>query len=162
MPAPRHRGPPPHIIYALRPMAWRTHQLRRKQRDRSRRFDSRAGLQPPRMVPRLVVQPRRRVYRLRDPVDHHVGQQLIARETLLDVAMTIAPRAELLDDPRRQSRRRIVEPVRQRLRLGPLYPLVAGLGRAEFFQIAEKHFLFGRELGRAASFSWSNRDHVDM
>src|SRR5277367_3919793 len=137
MTALRHRRPALHIIYALGPMARRTHQLAGEQRDCSWRLDSRAGLQPPGMVPRLVVQARRGIYRLRDPVDHDVGQDLIAREALLDVAVTIAPGAELLDDPREQPGRGIVESVGERLRLGALNPLVAGLGGAKFFQVAE-------------------------
>src|SRR6202030_4299208 len=99
MTALRHHGPSPDIICALGPMPWRTHRLTREQCDRSGSLDSSAWLEPPRMMSRFVVQPRRRINRLRDPVDHRVGQDLIAREALLDVAVTVAPRTKFLDDP---------------------------------------------------------------
>src|SRR5258708_39909539 len=76
--------------------------------------------------------------------------------------MTIAPRAELLDDPRQQSGRRIVQSVSEGLRLGSLYPLVPGLEAAESVHVAEKHFFLGRQLRRVASFGGTNRKHVDI
>src|SRR5581483_8308034 len=45
----------------------------------------------------------------------------------LDVAVAVAPGAELLDDPRRQAGGRVVEPVAERLRLRALDALVARL-----------------------------------
>ena len=56
----------------------------------------------------LVVKAHGRRDRLRHPVDHHVGQQLVLREPRLGVAVAVAPGAELLHDPGGQPRRRVV------------------------------------------------------
>src|SRR5208283_4046298 len=63
---------------------------------------------------------------LGDPVERAGGAEVVFAETLLDVSATIAPGAALLDDPRRESGRRVVERMRDRLRLGALEPHVAG------------------------------------
>ena len=75
----------------------------------------------------LVVDARGRRAALRHPIQHHVGQQLVLREPLLDVAVRVAPRLELLDNPRRQADGRVVQPVADRLRLGALLLEVAAL-----------------------------------
>ena len=77
-------------------------------------------------VHRLVVEAARGVRRLRNPVEHDVGEQLILRKAPLDVAAAIAPGAELFDDPRGEAGGRVVEGVGERLRLRPLNALVAG------------------------------------
>ncbi len=70
--------------------------------------------------PGLAVQARRRRDRARHPIQRHVGEQLVARERVLGIAVAVAPRAELLDDPREQSGGGVVEPDAERLGLGPL------------------------------------------
>ena len=58
-----------------------------------------------RVVRLLVVEPRGGVDRLGRPVDREVSQKLVLGEALLHVAVTVAPGAELLQDPGRQPRR---------------------------------------------------------
>ena len=56
------------------------------------------------------------------------GQELSSfRELLFHVAVAVAPAAELLDDPRGEPGRRVVEAVTERLRLGALNLLVRTL-----------------------------------
>src|ERR1700683_1614281 len=162
MASSRHHSPSLDVVNSLRPMTRRTNQLARKHRHRSWGLDASAGLEAPRMMARFIVKARRRIYRLRDPVDHHIGQQLIFGKTLFDLAMTIAPGAKLLDDPRAQSRRRIIESVCERLRLGSLDPLIAGFRVTEFFDVAEKNFFLRRQVGSRASLGGPHRDHVDV
>ena len=68
---------------------------------------------------------------LRHPVEGDVGQQLVLGEHRLGIAVAVAPGAELLDDPRRQRHRRVVERDADGLRLGALDLLVAGLFGSE-------------------------------
>ena len=49
------------------------------------------------------------------------------RETTLDVAVAVAPRAELLDDPRGEAGRRVVQRIAEGLRLRALNLLVSAL-----------------------------------
>src|SRR6202158_326547 len=110
-----HCGPAFDVVHALGPVARRENQLAGEQRDCRGRLDSSTGLEAPRMMTRFVVEAGRGIYRLRHPVDRDVGEHLIFSEALLDVTVAIAPGAELLDDPRRQSRRRIVQAVSEGL-----------------------------------------------
>src|SRR5437867_767469 len=55
--------------------------------------------------PRLAVQAHRRRDCARHPIRHDVGDELVACERVLGVALAAAPRAELLDDPREQAGR---------------------------------------------------------
>ena len=61
------------------------------------------------------------------PVDRDERQDLVLVETVLDVAVAVAPRPKLFGDPRRQPNRRIGQPERERLGLRPLNALVARL-----------------------------------
>src|SRR5260370_2913770 len=63
----------------------------------------------------LVVETSGGVDRLRDPVDHDVGEQFVFREGSLNVALTIAPGAELFDDPACQACGRVIESIGKRL-----------------------------------------------
>ena len=54
-----------------------------------------------------VVRPERGADGAGDPVEHDVGQQLVLGEAALDVAVAVAPGAELLDDPGGQPGRRV-------------------------------------------------------
>ena len=73
----------------------------------------------------LVVEPRRRRDAARHPVDHDVGEQLVLRIGLLDVAGVITPAVVLLDDPGRKASRRVMQSVAQRLRPRALDLVVA-------------------------------------
>src|SRR5579885_577954 len=72
------------------------------------------------MVTGVVIQADGGIDGLGDPVQGHVGEELVFAETPLDVPCTVAPGTELLHDPGRQSHRRVVEPVGQGLRPGAL------------------------------------------
>ena len=54
-------------------------------------------------VDHLVVEAHRGGDRLRHPVERDVGQQVVLGEAPLDVAVAVAPRPELLDDPGREA-----------------------------------------------------------
>ena len=86
-------------------------------------------------VEALPVQPGRRGPGAGQPVVHHVVEQAVAGDSVLRVAAVVGPRPELLDDPRRLRRRRVDEPVAERLRArrllrrvprAPLAVLVSG------------------------------------
>ena len=83
------------------------------------------------------------------------------RERALDVAVAVAPGAELLDDPGREPRRRVVEPVGQRLRLRALDALVAGLPRSGTAAACARGRLLLRRARRASGFApvGGERDH---
>jgi hypothetical protein len=57
----------------------------------------------------LIVEADGGVDGLSRPVDGQIGEQFILAEPFLDVALAIALRAELLDDPCRQSCGRVVQ-----------------------------------------------------
>src|SRR5258708_15082136 len=63
----------------------------------------------------LVVETDGGVDRLRDPVDHDVGEQFVFTEGSLNVALAIAPVAELFHDPACQACRRVIESIGKRL-----------------------------------------------
>src|SRR5690606_19840989 len=107
--------------------ARRAVELLREDRARGRLLDALGRRPEAAGLHRLVVEPRGRRDRPGDPVDHHVGEELILREAALDVAVAVAPGAELLDDPRGEPGGRVVEAVAERLRLGALDLLIAGL-----------------------------------
>src|SRR5262245_53161148 len=75
---------------------------------------------------RLAVETNRRVDRLGHPVDGKVGEQLIARDGVVRTAVVVGPGVELLDDPARETRRRISEAVAECLRVLALDLLVRG------------------------------------
>ena len=56
----------------------------------------------------------------RDPVDHHIGEQLILRELLLDIAIAVAQHAKVVHDPGGKPHRGVVEPEAEILRLSLL------------------------------------------
>src|SRR5271170_1423199 len=101
----RHHGPVLDIEGAIGPRARRLENLAREDRGGGRRLDALVGVGPPWVVAGFIVEAAGGVYRLSDPVDHDVGEQLILAEALFDVAAAIRPGAEFLDDPRGQSRR---------------------------------------------------------
>src|SRR5438094_149985 len=68
-----------------------------------------------------AVHAHRRADRPGEPVEHDVGEDLVLREAPLDVAVAVAPRPELLDDPRGQPGGRIGEPERGGLGFRPVH-----------------------------------------
>src|SRR4051794_15545753 len=84
---------------------------------------------------RLAVQADRRVDRLRDPVDREVREDLLAGHGILGVAVVVGPVPELLDNPARESRRRVGEAVAERLRVLSLNLLVC---RATSHELARR------------------------
>src|SRR5262249_33820776 len=86
----------------------------------------------------------------------------IPGEARFHVPVAIAPGAELLDDPRGGPGRRIIETVCERLRLGPLNPLIAGLAGSEFLHLREERLLFRSQLNRPAALRRCSADHVDV
>ena len=92
----------------------------------------------------LAVDARRARRAAGRPVDHDVRQQHVLREGPLDVAVAVAPRAELLDDPGGQARGRVGQPDRERVGLGA--PAAARTG-----------VLRGASAAAAASASASSR-----
>ena len=76
-------------------------------------------------VPAFVINPCRRGAAVGDPVDHDVGQQLVLREDLFEVAVVVAPSVPLFDDPGREADRRVAQSVSQRLRFCRLNLLIS-------------------------------------
>ena len=146
MSAARHLGPVRHVEGRLGPRPRRDEQLLREDGAADRRLDV-AQRPARRRVARLVVDARRRRDRLRRPVDGDVRQQLVLRELALDVAVAVAPGPELLDDPRGQPRRRVVQAVAQGLRLGPLDVAVAPLVGEELLPLPAARQFLGRDAG---------------
>ena len=77
-------------------------------------------------------------------------EQLVLGEAALDVAVAVAPRPELLDDPRGEAGGRVLERVAERLRLGALDLLVAGALLRWRSSVAERRAALG-ERGRSSS-----------
>ena len=82
--------------------------------------------------------------RLRHPVEHDVVQELVLREFPLHVAAAIAPRPELLHDPRGEADGRIVQAIAERLRLGGLHLKIGQLVLHGGLTLANQGQLRGR------------------
>src|SRR4051812_46063596 len=126
MAATRHLGPARDVVAHLHPPARRPDRFLREVGARGRHLDAlsaerRGGMRV------LVIDARRRGGRLREPVERDVRQEFVLREDLLRIAGAVAPRAELLDDPGRETGRRIVQRIAERLWLRALDALIAGL-----------------------------------
>jgi hypothetical protein len=102
----------------------------------------------------LPIQPRRRRARPRQPVEHQVVEQLVARDDLLQVVVVIGPGPELLRDPRGEGRRRVDQRVSDRLGPRSVFARVAGipsgrvLERREGFVFALGEVVEGRRVRR--------------
>ena len=149
VPAARHVDPVGHVVTLLHPRSGEAQDLfLRIARDAGGNSDVLRRLLQHAAVHGLPVQARRRRDGLRDPVEHHVGDQLIAGEDGLRIAVAVTPRAELLHDPREQPGGRVVERDAQRLRLGPLHLRVAGLVALEARHRGEVGLLLVGERAR--------------
>ena len=125
--AARHRRPAPDVVGARRKGPRRPQDLARELCVAGGDIDRFPVRDRPGAVHARVIGPERRADRAGEPVERHVGEKVVAAHGVLDLAAAVAPGPELLDDPGGQPGRRIGEPVGERLRLGALDPLVAGL-----------------------------------
>ena len=163
MSARLHLRPAPEVrVYARHPRARRVQDLLREGGVGRRRRHGLLGRDRPRRVVARVVGPEGRVDGAGDPVEHHVRQQRVLVEASLDVSVAIAPRAELLDDPRGEPHRRVGQPVRQRLRLRALDRLVAGLLAQPVIQLLEVRALVRRRCRSGRAAVARHRQEVDV
>ena len=130
MPAARHRRPAANVVEALGPLArgrslW--HEVVVEDGHRCRHLHEVVGPERVGVPPVVEVVADRGRDRLRDPVQRYEREQGVARETALRSAAGVGPGAPLLQDPGRETRRGIVEPVSDRLRLRRLDRAVPAL-----------------------------------
>mmetsp|Transcript_12885 Transcript_12885/g.26777 ORF Transcript_12885/g.26777 Transcript_12885/m.26777 type:complete len:300 (+) Transcript_12885:615-1514(+) len=107
-----------------------------------------------RVVPQgLVVEPHGRGDRLRQPVDHHVRQDLVLGEARLlgTASLAVRPALELLQDPRKQAHGTVVQSVGKTLGLGALYLLIGSLVLLEVHRVRQPFPLVRRREQHAAS-----------
>src|SRR5262249_278431 len=127
-----------------------------KNRNARRRLDDRYAVvrRLPLIMPRFIVVASGGAIAFGYPVERHRRAQVIFGEAPLDVAATIAPGSTFLEDPAAQSRRRIIQSDRHRLRFGGLQRHVARFVGYEFAIALEPAFLARTEilgLGAAAT-----------
>ena len=104
-------------------------------------------------MPAIVeVVAHRRRDRLRHPVERHQGEEEVARETSLERTAGIGPGSPLLQDPRGEAGRRIVQGVCQRLRLRGLDGAVAPLRFVPAPPLGEVSALRGGERSRTFAY----------
>src|SRR4029453_19208942 len=108
MATPGHQRPLFEVIEAFGPLPWRLADLLWKARHGTGHIDALPGLENPRVVLVLVVQPGGRVDRLSHPVDGDGGEQLVFGEASFPPPAAVAPGTPLLDNPGGQSRWRVV------------------------------------------------------
>src|SRR5262249_19195149 len=139
----------------------RMENLRWKLRISDRDIDGSPFRNWPRPMPDTIIGPKRRSDRPGEPIKANICEKPVAREGSLDLATAIRPSTELLDDPGGESCGRVGKRKGERLRLCPLYPLVAGLfsepSRAGF----EIGLFFGGGVANRPRIT-SNGQQVDM
>src|SRR4051812_20354155 len=113
------------------------------------------------MVTLLVVQARGRVNGLRDPVDHHIREELVFAVGASEVTAAVTPSAELFDNPSAEPNRRVVEAVRQSLRLGPLNTLVPGFLLSPGFHFFQPGLLCRGQVLTMSGMG-SNANHIEV
>ena len=94
------------------------------------------------------------------PVEHDVGEELIAGEGVRRMAVAVAPGPELLHDPGQQAGRRIVEGHAQGLWLGALFVGIARLLAPEPLHGGEVRLLLVGE--RPGSSGGEPERHVEV
>ncbi len=145
VPAARHRHPALEVVALLRPASGKERDILREDRHRRGRANDRCGFVARRLwvVQALVVIACRRAIRLGRPVDRHRRTQAILGKSCVDVAVEIAPCPALLENPRAQAHRRIVQAVRDRLRAGALNRgISAAIGEEGFIALEVVAFGF--------------------
>ncbi len=158
--AARHLGPVRDPVLTLDPRARKPQGLLGIARDPGRHVDE---VRQPASGTRVLALPVE-AHRGRDgpghPVDGHVGEQLVTGERALGVTVAVAPAAELLDDPREQPGRRVVERRTERLRLRPLLERVRRLLDAEPLEGREVGVVVLAQLHRVVR--WVGQRHVEV
>src|SRR5947209_7483313 len=125
-----HLGPTLNIVALSSYLLWWHRNILRKHGHTGRYFNtSRKWFT---LTRSLVVETRRRVDRLRDPINHDVCEQFILGKNALDITMTIAPGTKHLNHPTRQTYRRIIQAIRKRLRTRVMH---MGIGSSLFTEI---------------------------
>ncbi len=106
MPSCFHFCPPLDMVVLLSNRPWWNGDFLREHSHSCRHLD------PPRtrftLMKGLVVQTRRGVDGLGDPIDHDIGEQFLFGKHALQITVAIAPGAKLLNDPACQPHRRII------------------------------------------------------
>ena len=95
----------------------------------------------------LPVQPRRRGGAVRQPVQHHLVEQLVARQHVLGVAVAVHPGLVLLHHPGRLAGGRIGQAVAQRLRPRALLARIARALGAVALHAGQRRLLGRRQVG---------------
>src|SRR5215207_359545 len=108
-------GPALDVERALGHRARRMQNVARKRSERRWNVDSCVCWEWPTLMLPRVVRPERAANRARNPVQHDRHQQVILRESTLDIPAAVAPGAVFLHNPGGQSDWRVCEPIRQRL-----------------------------------------------
>src|SRR5450755_4966463 len=109
VPAARGLGYAHDVRRALEPRPRRADDVAGEEREAGWHLDP-AGVLRGRDRGVRAVHAHRRANRPREPVDRDVREDLVLREAPLNVAAAVAPRPELLDDPRSKPGWRIGEP----------------------------------------------------
>src|SRR6266481_2664745 len=138
VPAPGDLRPARDVQAALRKRPRRHGDLLGENGNSYRWRDTVAARETQRPLARFIIETRGRRGRLRNPVEHDVGQELVASKDALDIACTITPRPKFFNDPSCESHWGIIQSVTERLRLSCLFMAVTALGippAAELLQI---------------------------
>src|SRR5712692_4330333 len=122
-----HGRPAHDVEAALGKRPGRHRNLLGEERYRNRGSDAVREREAKRPLARFIVQTCGRMDGFCRPVNHHIGQELVPSEDALEIARTVAPGPELLNDPGCEPDRGIVEAVTERLRLRSLEVAVAAL-----------------------------------
>src|SRR6266851_4924839 len=148
-----HGRPAHDVEAALGKRPGRHRNLLGKERYGNRRSDAVREREAKRPLARFIVQTCGRMNRLCRPVNHHIGQEFVPSEDALEIARTVTPAPELLNNPGCQPDRGIVEAVAERLRLGSLEMAVAAFAvppGTEFSEVGICNLIFLRLIQCAA------------
>src|SRR5262245_59799948 len=126
--ARRHDGPAFEVIILLGPAPGQDEQFAREDRNAGVRFDHRRPRmrRRPRAVTRFVSVGDGRDKTFAHPVNHPGREQVVFGKPPLDISPTVPPVAAPLENPRAQPDRRVVQTVRECLRVAGLHRDVAG------------------------------------
>src|SRR5712691_10791547 len=111
LPSARHVSPVLNVVSALDPATRRKRFLFWKMGDCAGNMNEIAPSKVKRRLSAFIIQTKRRVDRPRHPVERHVGQKFIPRESAIKVAIAVGPVAELLEYPCGQGCGRVVQTI---------------------------------------------------
>ena len=103
-----HGRPALQIAHARRPLAWRPDDFAWERGHGCRHADALTSPQTPGLMAHLIIEPKRAIDRLRDPVQHDVRKQGIFTDATLEVTVRVRPTAEFFRDPGCQPCRGVV------------------------------------------------------